>query len=359
MILLAGLYLDPHSARLDEFLTSIERNAANREIAGVHVLVEEEIDPSQLVSSHPQLASPKVRLVVVGSRVTFRLLFDYANGKLAGRRVIIANTDIFFDRTLARLDHYDLAGWLLCLSRWDLHPDGLWRLFDYDMSQDAWIFQPPVPPFPCDFHLGVLGCENRLAWEADRAGLLLANPSRSVRAYHLHASGVRRYVPDRWLDGPARSVKPVLLDAAGIPRRHVERAQVPCAAVAFHQTMGYTVGRLQLGASSHNNDVRPFTAVPEPLIGRSFTQVVSRAASPIDVEFLSSGRLYVLAGTDWDGYYVATAWLGTSGEPEPMPPLETCHHPAFEVWSLVGERGDRFTIPTQVMLISDHLERRT
>src|SRR5262249_21741690 len=31
---------------------------------------------------------------------------------------------------------------------------------------------------------------------------------------------------------------------------------------------------------------------------------------------------------------------------------------AFEVWSLVAEAGQRFVIPTQVMLVSDHLVKR-
>jgi len=39
MILLAGLYLDPDADRMREFLTCIERNAANRAIADVHVFV--------------------------------------------------------------------------------------------------------------------------------------------------------------------------------------------------------------------------------------------------------------------------------------------------------------------------------
>lgn len=359
MFLLIGLYLDPDAQRLGEFLTCIERNAANRHIEGVHVLVEEELDPSQLLSSHRQLDSPKVHLVPAGKRATFRRLFDHANRELRGRRVIIANSDIFFDHTLARLDDYDLTGWLLCLSRWDLHGDGLWRPFDYDMSQDAWIFQSPVPEFPCDFYRGVLGCENRLAWEAAQAGLRLANPSRSIRAYHLHASGVRRY-EHKWLDGPARPVQPAHIETAGLLRWAPDRAaDAGCAAVVFHETMGYTVERLELGASSHNNERRPFTAIPEPLLGRRFTQVVSGVVSPVEVRFLSGGRVYVLAGTDWDGYYAATEWLGRHGRPEALPFVETQRRPAFEAWSLTGERDQQFVIPTQVMLVSDHLERRT
>src|ERR1043165_6934941 len=274
MILLAGLYLDPNRERLAELLTCIERNAANRHIDAVHVFVEEEAD----VSSFPQLESQKIPIVPNGRRVTFRRLFDYANRELRGERVIVANTDVFFDRTLARLDDYDLTGWLLCLSRWDLNGDGVWRHFDYDMSQDAWIFEAPVPDIACNFHLGVLGCETRLAWEAAHAGLKLANPSRSIRAYHLPASGVRRY-EHRWMDGPGRAVAPVHLDTAGIPQRSIERPQLPCAAVAFHETMGYTIGRPPLGAPPAAPPRTTMKRAPSPPFPRRSTAAASRRSS--------------------------------------------------------------------------------
>ncbi len=133
---------------------------------------------------------------------------------------------------------------------------------------------------------------------------------------------------------------------------------LPCAAVAFWERMGYTVRRLESGASSHNNDVRPLARIPSALAGRQFTQVVSRHAAPVEVEFLSAGKLFVLVGTDWEGYGPASTWLREVGVREPLPLVETLRGTAFEVWSLLGETGERFVIPTQVMLVSDHLERR-
>lgn len=214
LTLLSGLYLDASPERLREFLTCIERNAANPHISGVHVFLEDAVEPAELVARHPQLASPKVRLVPHGQRLTFHDLFAYANRELPGRRVLVANADIFFDDTLALLDGYDLFGRLLCLSRWDLQANGAWQLYDFESSQDAWIFQAPLPAIDCHFHLGLLGCDNRLAWEAERAGLVLSNPSRSIRACHLHGSGVRRYTQQQRLHGPTRGVPPVHLDTA-------------------------------------------------------------------------------------------------------------------------------------------------
>jgi hypothetical protein len=360
MILLIGLYLDPDAARLGEFLTCLERNVANRLIDQVHVFVEQEIDPVDLAGRYAQLCLRKVQLVVTGVRVTYAALFAYANRELPGRRVIVANADIFFDHTLARLDDYNLGDCLLCLSRWDVHANGTWSLFDYAHSQDVWIFQTPIREFACDFPLGIPGCDNRVAWEADHAGLIVANPSRSVRAYHLHLTGIRRYTAAHRLSGPVRGVRPEALETSILASRKVRAREVahPTAAVAFSEDMGYTVDRLTLGASSHNNDVRPFTAIPDHLVGHPFTQVVACSALPVDLEFLSSGHVCVLAGTDWYGYFEAAEWLRQVAVAERLPLVETCHRPAFEVWSLRGEAGDRYISPTQVGLVAAHLEKR-
>jgi hypothetical protein len=355
MVLITGFYLDPNAERQRELLECLTRNVDNAWIARMDVHVEYSADLCALGSAYPPLASPKVRLVAAGRRVTFRDLFDHANRELAGWRVIIANADIFFDHTLARLDGYDLSSRLLCLSRWDVGRDGTARLFDFAGSQDAWVFQAPIRDFPCAFPLGVPGCDNRLAWEASEAGLEVTNPSRSVRAHHLHLSGVRRYVPGRGVPGPTRTVAPGYLGSAQVADA---APPVRCAAVAFRESMGYTLRRFAAGASSHNNDPRPLREIPSALAGRQFTQVVSGRAAPVEVEFLSAGKLYVLVGTDWEGHEPASAWLRTAGQREPLPPVETLRGTAFEVWSLRGEAGDRFVIPTQVMLVSDHLERR-
>jgi hypothetical protein len=216
--LLVPLYLDANADRLQEFLTCLERNAGTKAIASVHVFLEQDVDPLRLVSMHPLLAAPNVELILCGRRATFSALFAYANQELHGHRVIIANADIFFDETLGQLDDYDLTGWLLCLSRWDLSSDGGWRLFDFEYSQDAWMFQTPIVELDANFHLGVPGCDNRLAWEAQRAGLSVLNPSRSIRACHLHQTRIRRYGSAERLRGPMRGVKPQSLETATIPR---------------------------------------------------------------------------------------------------------------------------------------------
>jgi hypothetical protein len=535
MILLTGFYLDPDPARFGELLECLRRNALNEIIEEIYVVAQEQVVPSDLVASFSQAARSKLRVVPQRGRLTFEHLFAYANALGAGWRVVIANADIYFDNTLRRLVNFDLSGKLLCLSRWDVQGDGSTCFFEHAASQDAWIFETPMRAFRCDFRLGVPACDNRLAWEAERAGLAVSNPSRSVHANHLHLSGVRRYTERERLPGPTRAVPAgflgtpwlwfvlsiigsatglcetisslarqgysncivvygaaadgsstcVLTDHASVSvippsaaspvtssqawnrgaaavdddgiicfveagtvaapgfsehvlsrfehdrffvrgsdglegggalvcsraafssvggfdetivnpreayadlcatlrrarlkehsfcsaslsyranseltvRKPAQRNLVvrePLAVVAFHETMGCTVARLTAGASSHNNDHRPFDAVPDALLGRAFTQAVACYVSPIEVQFLHAGKLYVLVGTDWDGYYPASAWLSGKGTKEILPLVTTARGTAFEVWSLLGGTGERLVIPTQVVLVGDRLVR--
>jgi hypothetical protein len=208
MILLVGHYREPSPARAAELEECLRRNCENPLLAEVHVLVED--------GAAPALHHPKLRLVPHGRRLSFRDAFAYAGERLRGQRVVLANTDIYFDRSLARLEGYPLTERLLCLSRWDVQPDGASSYFDFAHSQDAWIFEAPLRPFSCDWHLGIPGCDNRLTYEAERAGLEVLNPSRSIRAHHLHLSNVRHYTERQRLPGPVRAVPGTFLGTSWV-----------------------------------------------------------------------------------------------------------------------------------------------
>jgi hypothetical protein len=48
----------------------------------------------------------------------------------------------------------------------------------------------------------------------------------------------------------------------------------------------------------------------------------------------------------------------TRGYKEDLSVARTSRGNAFEIWSLVAGAGERFVIPTQVMLVADHLVKR-
>ncbi len=207
--LLTSHYTDKHPARQGEILTTLEQNIANSRIARIHLFDE---TSSIRCGSRIQRVGPRIGV----PRVTYRDFFDYANTYLPGQIAIIANADIFFDDSLAALVEHGLNGTLMCLSRWDEQPGRAPVHFLNPESHDAWVFQAPIRPFSCDWPLGVPGCDSRLAAEAKRAGLRLINPSRSIRARHLHTSNLRNYTPEQRINGEYLGVP---IDGAGTEER--------------------------------------------------------------------------------------------------------------------------------------------
>jgi hypothetical protein len=415
MILMIGFYADADPARRGEFLECIRRNTANTHIEEIVIFVEDETTSAAVRERFPVLGHAKIRLLEYGRRIRYSQLFKYANLHLKGTIFIVANADIFFDETLALLEEEPLGGRMLCLSRWDQAADGTIRHFEWPDSQDAWIFETPIPPIAADFCLGKPGCDNRLAYEAERAGLVVLNPSRSVRARHLHNTAVRHYTPCERLDGPIRLVPASFLEApasvarlldspmSGFPshrgfraaclvkgrfqeiesvltpylegmmpgalRRELLRTlssrmpgpprprDAPLAVIAFREAMGYTLARLECGVSTHNNDPRPLVSVPVELAGLRFTQVVANHAAPVEIEFRKGGRLFVLAASGWDGYAPAAEFLDDAGWHDSIEPLRTRDGTIFKVWSLYAEAAERLHLPTQVMLAAAELVR--
>ena len=125
-------------------------------------------------------------------RPHFSELFDLF---LPDRLNILANADIYFDIS-SRLDALKgmKPGTVAALSRWEVG-EGAPFLHDRPDSQDAWIHYGRLPVIPdAPYPLGVPGCDNAIAHALAACGLRVVNPSRTVRAYHLHRSKHRSYL---------------------------------------------------------------------------------------------------------------------------------------------------------------------
>jgi hypothetical protein len=156
---------------------------------------------------------PKLLCEPVMTRPTFAEIFLFASQTFPGRLCCIANADIYFDETLAALDDIALDGLALCLSRWNVGADGSVKLEGHAAGQDAWIFKSPLHVNQATFTMGRIGCDNRLAYELSRCDLKILNPSRTIRANHLHISGKRNY-PSVPVPGPYTSIAPETLEQA-------------------------------------------------------------------------------------------------------------------------------------------------
>ncbi|MBI1371003.1 MAG: hypothetical protein GC162_20405 [Planctomycetes bacterium] len=153
-------------------------------------------------------------------RPTFRNYFDLVNQFTTSPNDlnIVANSDIYFDDSLAMIQGLDLNNVCLALTRWEHRDNGEHVLeIHEDWSQDAWIFQGRVRPMGhLDFPMGIWGCDNRLAWQLYRDDYLAANPCFDVKAIHMHASGVR--FNGTRVEGPTDTVGRCSLADCGLHR---------------------------------------------------------------------------------------------------------------------------------------------
>jgi len=233
MHLLIGHYDEPNPERATEYAECLKRNCANPHIESVTVFCEDD--------SHP-LKWPKVWQVAAGCRMRYKDFFEYASVVAAatGSEIcIVANADIYFDDSLAELEHYDFRNKLLCLSRWDVQANGKATPYCKEWSHDAWIFRAPLRPFPCDWYLGKLACDTRLAFEAKAAGIDLLNPCWSIRANHLHQSGVHNYGDER-IEGDELWIPPTRLDGTGPgPMPHEKKMTNPLVQMGIASRQKY------------------------------------------------------------------------------------------------------------------------
>lgn len=143
-------------------------------------------------------------------RQTFADLFAVAVAKYAGQPVVLANSDIAFDESILAVADVLVPGMLVALTRWDdaTSPSMEGRVDPrscrfYSQSQDTWIFLAgSLPAFQADFQLGIPRCENRLAYEAAAAGVVVVDPALTVRSMHHHATNVRSWKPGDHYRGP-------------------------------------------------------------------------------------------------------------------------------------------------------------
>ena len=163
-------------------------------------------------------SNPLIENIVIvneNKRATFGDFFQ-AMQPYAGQINIIANLDIYFDESLEHANK--LKGMeVYALTRWELIGE---RIIDFNgrhgrhipaqWSQDAWIFKT-IPNFRnfnevtavnlnnnrrseiIPFHLGVPGCDNKLAAMLRHYSFNVLNPSLQIKAIHVHETDLRTY----------------------------------------------------------------------------------------------------------------------------------------------------------------------
>jgi hypothetical protein len=118
---------------------------------------------------------------------------------------ILANSDIYFDDSLAYCKMIR-KNQVFALCRWN-GVNGTTEFYDRRDSQDVWIWTG-IMTVKCNFGLGIPGCDNAIAYKFMEAGYKVISPSKSIKAIHLHESGIRNYLGKKErVEGPYMYLK--------------------------------------------------------------------------------------------------------------------------------------------------------
>lgn len=197
-VLITSLYNERNQDRVREYLICLQQNLNHTLIKKVVIFY----DTGKDVLNHEEnrlleaIKKLPVTIEYLQDRPDFELCFNFANTHFPHERIIIANADIFFNDTLAKLSSFDLANTFIALTRWNLQKNGVIQFYGSNFSQDVWIFTTPLRPFKkSSYKLGTPACDIYIAYQAKAAGLNVINPALSVQAIHLHNTNVRNYTP--------------------------------------------------------------------------------------------------------------------------------------------------------------------
>lgn len=139
--------------------------------------------------------------------LTFKQLFSEARD---GELVVVANTDVWFDESIAILERLVQGNAFAALTKWDVDSSPNmtgWTLsvpqnnvLFFSGTQDAWAFigskkMRAAPEIP----LGVTACDQSIAAWAVIQKMFVINPALSVKFWHEHS--IRRDPKDVWIKG--------------------------------------------------------------------------------------------------------------------------------------------------------------
>lgn len=202
--LLIDYYKNPHPERAEELDFCFNENINSKEFDHIHIFAQSELPTDQIPSN--------VIINKIKSRLTYYYYFEYAKNNIPdGDIVVLSNSDIFFDESILKVKEIDLTNIVLALTRWCPNA-GHWFIEDnivpfihHECSQDVWIWKNPLKYNDSfNFNIGVLGCDNKLAYNLDKMGYQIWNPSFSIFAYHKHKErdNNRDYISPTAIPGP-------------------------------------------------------------------------------------------------------------------------------------------------------------
>lgn len=192
VVLYTPYYRASSAVRQKEIDLCLERNVDCPHVDRIIVLIDDD--------SEPPVQSERIEVVRLSERPRYSDWISLSDSLPEGTLSLLANSDIYFDDSLARLSAViSDENTFMALSRYD--PDGheLRIRSDPHWTQDTWGYRVSRSAMDHNFRralsvpLGVPRCDNKVAYAFAIRGWKIVNPCRFVRSIHVHDSNERGY----------------------------------------------------------------------------------------------------------------------------------------------------------------------
>ncbi|MCK9273205.1 exostosin family protein, partial [Candidatus Gracilibacteria bacterium] len=164
------------------------------------LILNKKIDKIYLICSDEyknKLNKKITKINMFNIQPTFNDMFNIINfNTKADDLNILLNSDCYIDEENIDIILENItSNTVYCLSRWNIEKIQPFKTkhYDIDCSQDAWIFKGGVHNVNADFQMGVVGCDNAIAFEFEKANFYVSNPSKDIKIYHYHFSEIRTH----------------------------------------------------------------------------------------------------------------------------------------------------------------------
>jgi len=187
--LLIDYYKNPRPERSAEIDFCFNENINTKEFDFIHIFKSSDLPDTEIPKN--------VIINEVNTRLTYQYYFEYAKNNIPSDDIVVlSNSDIFFDESILKTKDIDLSDKVLALTRfcpylghWTNDNNILIPYHSHDRSQDVWVWKNPLKYTGDDFNfgIGIIGCDNKLAFQLHKHGYQVWNPSFSIITYHKHA----------------------------------------------------------------------------------------------------------------------------------------------------------------------------
>ncbi len=178
--------------RAEELRLCLDRNLNSGLFTRITLIIDDETETPE--------ADRRLSVLRVSDRPTYLDWVRESRRRCPGQISILANSDIYFDDSIARLIEIfradpkafvALSRFEKCGDRIEPHPDPQW-------SQDVWAFAPQKEDaHPAasrlDIPMGAPRCDNKIAYVFATEGYQVFNPFPFIRSMHVHESNLRYY----------------------------------------------------------------------------------------------------------------------------------------------------------------------